>query len=80
MFVSHLLARTIRVEAELADQLFNSSERRLARVLLLLANFGKDGRPEPIIAKVSQDTLAEMNGRKISYEPFHEQLSAIGFH
>jgi CRP-like cAMP-binding protein len=56
------LARTIRVEADLVDQLFNSSEKRLARALLLLANFGKDGRPEPIIAKVSQETLAEMIG------------------
>ncbi|MGB9018866.1 MAG: helix-turn-helix domain-containing protein, partial [Pseudolabrys sp.] len=62
MFVSHLLERTIRVEADLVDQLFNSSEKRLARTLLLLANFGKDGRPEPIIAKVSQETLAEMIG------------------
>jgi CRP-like cAMP-binding protein len=62
MFLSHLLARTIRVEADLVDQLFNSSEKRLARALLLLANFGKDGRPEPIIAKVSQETLAEMIG------------------
>ena len=62
MFVSHLLARTSRVEADLVDQLFNSSEKRLARALLLLANFGKDGRPEPIIAKVSQETLAEMIG------------------
>jgi CRP/FNR family cyclic AMP-dependent transcriptional regulator len=62
MFVSHLLARTIRVEADLVDQLFNSSEKRLARALLLLANFGKEGRPEPIIAKISQETLAEMIG------------------
>jgi CRP/FNR family cyclic AMP-dependent transcriptional regulator len=62
MFISHLLARTIRVEADLVDQLFNSSEKRLARALLLLANFGKEGRPEPIIAKVSQETLAEMIG------------------
>jgi CRP/FNR family transcriptional regulator, cyclic AMP receptor protein len=62
MFVSHLLARTIRVEEDLVDQLFNSSEKRLARALLLLANFGKDVRPEPIIAKVSQETLAEMIG------------------
>jgi CRP/FNR family transcriptional regulator, cyclic AMP receptor protein len=62
MFVSHLLARTIRVEADLVDQLFNSSEKRLARALLLLANFGKEGRPEPIVAKVSQATLAEMIG------------------
>ena len=70
MFLSHLLARTIRVEADLVDQLFNSSEKRLARALLLLANFGKDGRPEPIIAKVSQETLAEMIGTtrsRVSY-------------
>ena len=62
MFVSHLLARTIRVEEDLTDQLFNSSEKRLARALLLLANFGKEGRPETIIPKVSQETLAEMIG------------------
>jgi CRP/FNR family cyclic AMP-dependent transcriptional regulator len=62
MFISHLLERTIRVEADLVDQLFNSSEKRLARALLLLANFGKEGRPEPIVAKVSQETLAEMIG------------------
>ena len=61
-FVSHLLTRTIRVEADLVDQLFNSSEKRLARALLLLANFGKEGHPEPIIAKISQETLAEMIG------------------
>jgi CRP/FNR family cyclic AMP-dependent transcriptional regulator len=62
MFVSHLLARSIRIEEDLVDQLFNSSEKRLARALLLLANFGKEGRPEPIIAKISQETLAEMIG------------------
>jgi CRP-like cAMP-binding protein len=62
MFIAHLLGRTIRVEADLVDQLFNSSEKRLARMLLLLANFGKDGKPEPIIAKISQETLAEMIG------------------
>ncbi|MGB9366571.1 MAG: Crp/Fnr family transcriptional regulator [Xanthobacteraceae bacterium] len=62
MFIAHLLGRTIRVEADLVDQLFNSSEKRLARLLLLLANFGKEGRPEPIIAKISQETLAEMIG------------------
>jgi CRP/FNR family transcriptional regulator, cyclic AMP receptor protein len=70
MFLSHLLARTIRVEADLVDQLFNSSEKRLARALLLLANFGKEGQPEPIIAKVSQETLAEMIGTtrsRVSY-------------
>jgi CRP/FNR family cyclic AMP-dependent transcriptional regulator len=62
MFVSYLLVRTVRVEADLVDQLFNSSERRLARALLLLANFGKEGRPEPILAPISQETLAEMIG------------------
>jgi CRP/FNR family cyclic AMP-dependent transcriptional regulator len=62
LFISHLLARNSRVEEDLIDQLFNSSEKRLARTLLLLANFGKEGRPEPIIAKVSQETLAEMIG------------------
>src|SRR6202047_3374583 len=61
-FVAHLLARNLRVEADLVDQLFNSSEKRLARILLLLANFGKEGRPEPILAKISQETLAEMIG------------------
>jgi CRP/FNR family cyclic AMP-dependent transcriptional regulator len=62
MFIAHLLARTIRVEADLVDQLFNSSEKRLARLLLLLANVGKDEKPEPILAKISQGTLADMIG------------------
>ena len=62
LFIAHLLARNSRIEEDLVDQLFNSSEKRLARTLLLLANFGKEGRPEPIIAKVSQETLAEMIG------------------
>jgi CRP-like cAMP-binding protein len=62
LFIAHLLNRTIRVEADLVDQLFNSSEKRLARLLLLLANFGKEGKPEPLIAKISQETLAEMIG------------------
>ena len=61
-FMTHLLARTMRVEEDLVDQLFNSSEKRLARALLLLANFGKDGRQELVIAKFSQETLAEMIG------------------
>ena len=61
-FVSHLLTRAIRVEADLVNQLFNSSEKRLARALLLLANFGKEGEPDRIIAKVSQETLAEIVG------------------
>jgi CRP/FNR family cyclic AMP-dependent transcriptional regulator len=60
--MSHLLTRNIRVEADLVDQLFNSSEKRLARMLLILAKFGKDGKPEPVIAKVSQEMLAEMIG------------------
>ena len=55
LFIAHLLARNSRVEEDLVDQLFNSSEKRLARMLLLLANFGKEGRPEPIIAKISQE-------------------------
>jgi CRP/FNR family cyclic AMP-dependent transcriptional regulator len=62
MFVSHLLNRIMRVEADLIDQLFNSSERRLARLLLVLANYGNAGNPEPILAKISQQTLAEMIG------------------
>lgn len=62
MFIAHLLTRSIRVESDLVDQLFNSSEKRLARMLLLLANFGKEGKPEPIIAKISQETLAQMIG------------------
>ena len=69
-----------RVEADLVDQLFNSSEKRLARALLLLANFGKEGQPEPIIAKVSQETLAEMIGTTRSRVSFFiEQISKIGF-
>jgi CRP-like cAMP-binding protein len=70
MFVTHILARNARVEEDLVDQLFNSTEKRLARVLLLLANFGKAGRPEPIIAKISQETLAEMIGTtRFAYGP-----------
>ena len=61
-FMVHLLSRSVRAEADLVDQLFNSSEKRLARLLLLLANFGKEGRPEPVIAKISQETLAQMIG------------------
>ncbi len=62
LFIAHLLARNSRVEEDLIDQLFNSSEKRLARTLLLLANFGKEGEPEPVLAKISQETLAEMVG------------------
>ena len=80
MFIAHLLARTIRVEADLVDQLFNSSEKRLARLLLLLANFGKEGKPEPIIAKISQETLAEMIGTtrsRVSF--FMNKFRKLGF-
>jgi CRP/FNR family cyclic AMP-dependent transcriptional regulator len=62
LFISYLLARNSRIEADLVDQLFNSSEKRLARTLLLLANFGKEGAPEPVLAKISQETLAEIIG------------------
>ena len=62
LFISYLLARNSRIEEDLVDQLFNSSERRLARLLLLLANFGKEARPDPIVGKISQETLAEMIG------------------
>jgi CRP-like cAMP-binding protein len=62
MFLSHVLTRSARVEEDLVDQLFNSTEKRLARLLLLLANFGKVGPPDPVIAKISQEMLAEMIG------------------
>ena len=62
LFVAYLLARNIRYEEDLVDQLFNSSEKRLARLLLLLARFGKEGAPEKVIPKINQETLAEMIG------------------
>jgi CRP/FNR family transcriptional regulator, cyclic AMP receptor protein len=80
LFISHILARTIRVEEDLVDQLFNSSEKRLARLLLLLANFGKEGRPEAVIAKISQETLAEMIGTtrsRVSF--FMNKFRRLGF-
>jgi CRP-like cAMP-binding protein len=80
LFMSHLLTRNVRVEADLVDQLFNSSEKRLARLLLLMANFGKEGRPEPVIAKVSQETLAEMIGTtrsRVSF--FMNKFRKLGF-
>jgi CRP/FNR family transcriptional regulator, cyclic AMP receptor protein len=80
MFVSYLLTRTIKVEEDLVDQLFNSSEKRLARALLLLANFGKEGKPEPIVAKVSQEMLAEMIGTtrsRVSF--FMNKFRKLGF-
>ena len=78
--IAHLLARSIRVEADLIDQLFNSSEKRLARMLLLLANFGTEGTPEPVIAKISQETLAEMIGTtrsRVSF--FMNKFRKLGF-
>jgi CRP/FNR family transcriptional regulator, cyclic AMP receptor protein len=80
MFVSHILARTARVEEDLVDQLFNSTEKRLARVLLLMANFGKEGRPEPVVAKISQETIAEMIGTtrpRVSH--FMNKFRKLGF-
>jgi CRP/FNR family cyclic AMP-dependent transcriptional regulator len=79
-FISHLLGRVIRVEADLADQLFNSSEKRLARLLLLLANFGKDSKPNFMIARISQETLAEMIGTtrsRVSF--FMNKFRRLGF-
>jgi CRP-like cAMP-binding protein len=80
VFIAHLLGRTIRVEADLVDQLFNSSEKRLARLLLLLANFGKEDKPEPLITKISQETLAEMIGTtrsRVSF--FMNKFRNLGF-
>jgi len=80
MFLTYILARNARVEGDLVDQLFNSSEKRLARLLLLMANFGKEGRPEPVIAKVSQETLAEMVGTtrsRVSF--FMNRFRKLGF-
>jgi CRP-like cAMP-binding protein len=80
MFLSYVLSRNMRIEEDLVDQLFNSSERRLARVLLLLSHFGKEGKPEPVIAKISQETLAEMIGTtrsRVSF--FMNKFRKMGF-
>jgi len=72
MFVAYLLTRNVRYEEDLVDQLFNSSEKRLARLLLLLAHFGKEGKPEAVIPKMSQETLAEMIGTTRAGQFFYE--------
>lgn len=80
MFVAYLLSRNIRYEEDLVDQLFNSSEKRLARILLLLARFGKDGTPEAVVPKISQETLAEMVGTtrsRVSF--FMNRFRKLGF-
>jgi CRP/FNR family transcriptional regulator, cyclic AMP receptor protein len=80
LFVTYLLARNIRYEEDLVDQLFNSSEKRLARILLLLAHFGKEGVPETVVPKISQETLAEMIGTtrsRVSF--FMNRFRKLGF-
>lgn len=80
LFTAYLLSRNVRIEEDLVDQLFNSSEKRLARILLLLAHFGKESRPESVIPKVSQETLAAMVGTtrsRVSY--FMNRFRRMGF-
>ena len=80
LFMDYLLAHSMRIEEDVVDHLFNSSEKRLARVLLLLAHFGKEGKPETVIAKISQETLAEMIGTtrsRVSF--FMNKFRKLGF-
>jgi CRP-like cAMP-binding protein len=80
LFLAYLLSRNMRIEEDLVDQLFNSSEKRLARVLLLLAHFGKEDKPEPILTKISQETLADMIGTtrsRVSF--FMNKFRKLGF-
>src|SRR5579863_1176966 len=80
MFLAYVLSRNMRIEEDLVDQLFNSSEKRLARVLLLLSHFGKEGKPEPVIPRISQETLAEMIGTtrsRVSF--FMNRFRKMGF-
>jgi len=80
VFMAYILARNARVEEDLVDQLFNSSEKRLARVLLLMANFGKEGKPEPVIPKISQETLAEIVGTtRARVSTFLNKFRELGF-
>jgi CRP-like cAMP-binding protein len=79
-FMAYLLARNTRIEADLVDQLFNSSEKRLARLLLMLANFGKEAKPEPVLANISQATLAEMIGTtRPRVSSFMNKFRKLGF-
>src|SRR5438309_5543813 len=80
LFMSYLLSRNVRIEEDLVDQLFNSSEKRLARILLLLTRFGKDGQHEPVVPRISQETLAEMIGTtrsRVSF--FMNKFRKLGF-
>jgi len=80
LFMPHLLSRNVHIQEDLVDQLFNSAEKRLARVLLLLAHFGKEGKPEPVVAKIPQETLAEMIGTtrsRVSF--FMNKFRKLGF-
>jgi len=80
LFMAYVMTRTIRTENDLIDQLFNSSEKRLARLLLLLANYGQEGKPEPIIADISQETLAEMIGTtRVRVSFFMNKFRRLGF-
>ena len=80
LFMGYLLSRNIRIQEDLVDQLFNSSEKRLARILLLLAHFGKEGRPEAVIPKISQETLADMVGTTRSRVSFFlNKFRKLGF-
>ncbi len=79
-FIRHVLSRNIRIEEDLVDQLFNSSEKRLARVLLLLAHYGKEGKPESVIPKISQETLAQMIGTtRARVSTFMNKFRKLGF-
>jgi CRP/FNR family transcriptional regulator, cyclic AMP receptor protein len=79
-FLAHVLSRNIRMEADLIDHLFNSSEKRLARLLLLMANFGQESKPIPVIAKISQEALAEMIGTTRSRVSFFlNRFRELGF-
>ena len=80
LFVTHLLSRNIRYEEDLVDQLFNSSEKRLARILLLLSHFGKEGRSETVLPKISQESLAQMVGTTRSrVSHFMNKFKRLGF-